>query len=321
MIIDVHNHYAPEKIAKAYGAIEGKPVIIKEDGIPKRMIHDRQYIVEKRLLAMEKAGVSVQLVSCTLGWNAPLEECQFINDQLSNLQKQYKGKLIGLANVPLGWRESDKYAIEELHRAIEKLDLKGVSMTAQPFGIPLDDKRFWTFYKEVESMKAGVFIHPSPIPAGFDALAKYDLHRVIGREFDLATAICRIIHGGVLDKFPNIKLMFAHFGGGISALLERIVPRVVPWQQTPLSHDFKHYLKKLYFDTAGFSGGMYAFRLAYEVIGPSQLLFGSDYPQDFLEGEEIRTYIHDIKNYLNAEDYEKIMFKNAMSVFGLSPDQ
>jgi aminocarboxymuconate-semialdehyde decarboxylase len=318
MIIDVHNHYVPEKIAKTYGVTEGKPVIIKEDGIPKRMIHDRQYIVEKRLLAMDAAGIIAQLVSCTLGWNAPLEECQFINDQLSHLQKQYDGKLIGLADVPLGWGKSDKHAIEELHRAIEQLGLRGVSMTAQPFDIPLDDKKFWTFYKEVESMEVGVFIHPSPIPGGFEALAKYDLHRVIGREFDLVTAICRIIHGGILDKFPNIKLVFAHFGGGISALLERIVPKVVPWQQVPLSHDFEQYLKKLYFDTAGFGGGMRAFRLAYEVLGPSQLIFGSDYPQDFLEGEEIKIYINDINHYLSTEDYEKIMFKNAMSVFGLS---
>lgn len=37
-IIDVHNHYVPEKIARASGVTEGKPVIVKEDGIPKRMI-------------------------------------------------------------------------------------------------------------------------------------------------------------------------------------------------------------------------------------------------------------------------------------------
>jgi len=37
MIIDVHNHYVPEKIARASGVMEGKPVIVKEDKIPKRI--------------------------------------------------------------------------------------------------------------------------------------------------------------------------------------------------------------------------------------------------------------------------------------------
>ncbi len=64
---------------------------------------------------------------------------------------------------------------------------------------------------------------------------------------------------------------------------------------------------------------MNAFRLAYEVLGPSQLLFGSDYPQDLVEGEEIRVYIDNIKKYLDGRDYERIMSKNAINIFGLTP--
>lgn len=318
MIIDVHNHYIPEEMARALGAEPGKSVTVMEGDIPKRKLHDLQFIVEKRLVAMEKAGISVQLVSCPLGWNAPLETCQLINDHLGNLQNRYKGRLIGLANVPLGGSHSDKEAIEELHRATGQLKLGGVSIPAQPFGIPMDDKRFWPFYKEVEGLQVGVFIHPSAIPNGFDALAKYDLHRIVGREFDLVTAICRIIFGGVIDQFPHLRLVFSHFGGGISALLERIEPRVSNWQ-VALSRDFVQYVKKLYFDTAGFTGGMNAFRLAYEVLGPTQLLFGTDYPQDFLGGEAIRIYIDRIKKYLEGKDHESIMSKTAINVFGLTP--
>jgi hypothetical protein len=36
-IVDIHNHYVPEKIARASGVMEGKPVIVKEDKIPKRI--------------------------------------------------------------------------------------------------------------------------------------------------------------------------------------------------------------------------------------------------------------------------------------------
>jgi len=46
------------------------------------------------------------------------------------------------------------------------------------------------------------------------------------------------------------------------------------------------------------------------------LLFGSDYLQEFLEGE-IKIYINKIKKYLTEKDYEKIMGQNAASIFGL----
>lgn len=317
MIVDVHNHYIPEKIARAYGAEPGKPVTVMEGGIPKRMVSDREFMVETRLLAMDRAGISIQLMSCPVGWNANPEECRFVNDCLFETQNLYRERLAGLASIPIGYDNNG--IITELHRAIDQLSLKGISICAQPGGMSLDDQRLWPIYKEIEKMKVGVFIHPSSIPPGFDALAHYDLHRVIGREFDLITAICRIIYGKVLDTFPNLKLVFAHFGGGFASLLERIDPKRKPWYKLrQLSADIEGYIKKLFLDTAGFSGGMRAFRIGFEVFGSANLLFGSDYPQDFIEGDQIKTYIDNLKTQLSQKDYQKIMSDNASEIFRLT---
>lgn len=322
MIIDAHNHYMPQENAIALGAVPGKQVTVMEGGIPKRTLHDRMFMPEKRLLDMDEAGISTQLISSGGGWNASLEACQPLNDHLSNLQKQHKGRFICMAAVPLGASNSDKPAIEELHRAVDKLGLRGVGITAQPFGIPLDDKRFWAFYKEAESMGVAIALHPSHQIKGFAALDKYDLQRSAGREIELIISICRVVNGGILDDFPKIKIVFSHFGGGISALLERIASTVeierVRWQQPCSSNDFRAYMKRLYFDTSGYVGGMVAFRLAYEVLGPSQLLFGTDYPQDFMKGEDMKTYIQNIKKFLKKDEYDRIMLKNTIDVFGLA---
>ncbi|MEI9477242.1 MAG: amidohydrolase family protein [Deltaproteobacteria bacterium] len=319
MIIDVHNHFIPERTARAYGAEPGKPVTVVEKGIPKFTIRDREFNVETRLSEMKKAGISIQLLSSPVGWDASIEECRALNDQLANLQRQYKGRLMGLAALPLGVSESDKDVFQELHRAIGRLELKGVSIPAQPSGLPMDDKRFYPFYKEVEEMGVTVFVHPSATPSGFDAIAKYNLHRIVGREYELSAVICRIIYGGVIEDFPGLKLVFSHFGGGISALVERIQPRYQPQVKTDPPHDFIHFAKHLYFDTAGFRGGMLAFRLACDVLGPSRMLFGTDYPQDLEEGEEMKNYIDALRSVLKDEDYETIMHKNAMKLCGLRP--
>jgi aminocarboxymuconate-semialdehyde decarboxylase len=319
MIIDVHNHFISEKTAKAHGVEQGKPVTVVEKGIPKFTIRDREFDVETRLSEMKKAGISVQLLSSPVGWDASLEECRAINDELNSLQREHKGRLLGLAALPLGVCESDRNVFEELHRAVGRLELKGVSIPAQPGGIPMDDKRFYPFYKEVEKMGIAVFVHPSATPNGFDAIAKYNLHRIVGREYELSAAICRIIYGGVIEAFPGLKLIFSHFGGGISALVERIQPRYPSRVNTTPPHDFIHFAQKLYFDTAGFRGGMLALRLACDVLGPTRLLFGTDYPQDLEEGVEMKKYIGTLRSLLKDDDYDNVMSKNAMALCGLRP--
>jgi aminocarboxymuconate-semialdehyde decarboxylase len=316
IIIDVHNHYLPEKIARAYGAEPGKPVTVMENGVPKRMVSDREYIIDERLRAMDKAGISIQLLSVPVGWNAPPDECRYVNDCLSDTQALYPQRLKGLASIPIGHAETE--VISEIHRAIGQLRLKGISISAQPGGLYLDDQRLWPIYKEIEKMKAGVFIHPSPLPPGFKALEGYDFLRVIGREFDLVTAVCRVIYGKVLDTFPDLKLVFSHFGGGLANLLERVDPKYKPWYKLrQLPRDFGEYLERLYFDTAGFAGGMRAFRAGFEVFGADHLLFGSDYPQDFIEGEQIKTYVDNVNSYLSSDDNRKIMGENAIRIFQL----
>jgi aminocarboxymuconate-semialdehyde decarboxylase len=317
MIIDVHNHFVPENIARAHGVEAGKPVTVVEKGIPKFTLRDREFLVETRLSEMEKAGISIQFLSSPLGWNGSLEDCRALNDQLANLQREHKGRLMGLAALPLWMGDSDKDAIDELHRAIGRLELKGVSIPAQPSGLPMDNKRFYPFYKEVEKMRVAVFVHPSATPSGFDALAKYNLHRIVGREYELSAAICRIIYGGVIEEFPALKLVFSHFGGGISALVERIQPRYPSRVKTDPPQDFIYFAKKLYYDTAGFRGGIIALRLACEVLGSSRMLFGTDYPQDLEEGGEMKKYIGTLRSLLKDEDYQRVMSKNATSLCGL----
>ena len=49
------------------------------------------------------------------------------------------------------------------------------------------------------------------MPIGYELLQDYDLPRVLGREVDLTVATTRLIAGGILDRFPELKLVIAHF--------------------------------------------------------------------------------------------------------------
>ena len=60
------------------------------------------------------------------------------------------------------------------------------------------------------------------VPTGCDHLTDYDLSRVSGRGVDLTVATTRLIAGGVLDRFPDLKIVMTHSGGGIAAVKDRL---------------------------------------------------------------------------------------------------
>ncbi|MFC1901627.1 amidohydrolase family protein [Chloroflexota bacterium] len=179
--------------------------------------------------------------------------------------------------------------------------MKGVAVVAQPEGRPLDSPELWPFYEKVAEFGVPICIHPSGAPKGFDALkAPYSLHGSIGREFDLALAATRIIIGGVLEDFPDLKIVMSHLGGGLFAIKERLGLR---WPASShVTKSFEHYFGKLYFNMAGFGRGGATLECALAAVSPSRLVFGTDYPQNYKgDGKGMKAYIEKIRG-LNLDE-------------------
>ena len=155
----------PEKIARAYGAEPGKAITVTEGGIPKRRIGDSHYLLEKRLSDMDEAGISLQLLSCPIGWQGSPEECRSLNDSLSEVQNRYPERFNGLASIPIGY--ADREIIAEIHRSLNQLKLKGFTICAQPGGMPMDDKKLWPIYKEIEASRRRSIYSSVPYSTGF----------------------------------------------------------------------------------------------------------------------------------------------------------
>jgi predicted TIM-barrel fold metal-dependent hydrolase len=225
---------------------------------------------------MDEAGVDISVLSCLLGWSAPLDECRMINDDLAAVQKQYPRRFVGLAQAPILEGEA---ALAELRRAIADLGLGGATITSQVNGISLDSSALYDFYELACELDVPVFVHPALVPTGYEHLKDYDLPRVLGREVDLTVATTRLIAGGIFDRFPDLKIVMAHFGGGIAAVKDRLVGK--GYRFGTLKRPFAEYYDLVYFDMAGFEGGTAALHCALQGIRPERLVFASDYPQDF----------------------------------------
>jgi hypothetical protein len=107
----------------------------------------------------------------------------------------------------------------------------------------------------------------------------------------------------------------SHLGGGIAALLGRVRnyqnrefwgtagdPRHGKNPPKP----FDYYLDKIYFDTGGFFGHINAVKSALLELKPTQLVFGTDYPQEIRSAEAMKGFVEGLKA-LGAEKAHPIL--------------
>jgi len=149
---------------------------------------------------------------------------------------------------------------------------------------------------------------------------QYKLDELVGRPFDTAMALARMILSGLFDRYPGLKIAVAHMGGGLLPVIGRLD---FGWRlgcygmpedaQIRCARRPSEYLALLHVDTMGFWAPHV--RETVEVFGVDRVMFGTDYgPVPIDPGEHI-----DIVNGLviSATDKEKILWRNAARFFSL----
>jgi predicted TIM-barrel fold metal-dependent hydrolase len=157
----------PGGLGKKRGLYSAKTTYLQEGGRRATTMHARLYDLELQLKDMSEAGIDVSVLSCLLGWNASLDECRLINDDLAKVQEKYLGKFVGLAQAPVLEGEE---ALQEIERAIRSLSLKGVTITSQIKGVSLDSPKLYGLYEKVCELDVPLFVHPALVPIGYELL-------------------------------------------------------------------------------------------------------------------------------------------------------
>jgi predicted TIM-barrel fold metal-dependent hydrolase len=295
MVVDFEHHYIPAELGRRFGLDPTNKEAVKTRDAT---VHARLFDLEAQIRDMDRVGMDVAVQTCILGWDTTLENCQLINQCSARAKKDYPGRFVGLAHVP---PLEGTAALKELERAIIELGLKGVTIPSQLNGLSLDAEEFTPFYNLANKLGVPIFVHPALAPKGYSLLQDYQLPVILTREFDLGVAVTRLIAGGIVERYPELQFVFAHFGGGLAGYKERIVRSSYRFKLPKL---FEEYFDQLYFDMAGFEGSAIALRCALEGIRPERMVFATDYPQNFNQSDPkqgksvdgVRDYIDEIRN-------------------------
>ena len=103
-------------------------------------------------------------------------------------------------------------ACAELERCARDLGFPGLEICSSVNGLDFDDPRFVPFFEAVVAHDVALVIHPNGFSQG-ERLADYYLINTVGMPLDSTLFVARMIFGGVLERFPTLRICVVHGGG------------------------------------------------------------------------------------------------------------
>lgn len=326
MIVDFHNHYYPEpylaELARGASSLSLVP-----DGPGRDLLHypgDYNVVVpghrdpEEKLRVMDEQGVDVHAFSLTTpGVHVEERErgialAQIVNDAFSEAAERHPGRFAPLAALPL---QDPGAAAREAERAVRELGHRGVLLFSHVNGASLDEEPFLPLWERLDDLGAPVFIHPTS-PHALARIEEYRLAAVVGFLFDTTVAVARLIYSGVLERFPNVRLVIGHLGGTLPYLVERMDRGFEAYEECRkhISRPPSSYLKEHWIDTVNFNPS--ALQAALGVMGAGHLVFGSDFPH---EVGDVAKALGSVRGMgLSDEEESAVLGGNAARLLGLS---
>ncbi|HEY6905182.1 MAG TPA: amidohydrolase family protein [Candidatus Acidoferrales bacterium] len=276
--------------------------------------------VAERLRRMDAMGVDMQVVSPSPNqyyyW-ADVDLAKQIvalqNEHIASLCAAHPDRLRGLGNVALQHAE---LSIEQLANCVNELGLRGVEVSSAVNGLELSDERFERFWAKAEELGCLVFIHPLGTSLG-ERVNRHYLGNIIGQPIETTIALSHLIFGGVLDRYPGLKICAAHGGGYLPSYVGRSDHGfAVRPEASKIQHKPSEYLKRIYFDSLVYTPE--GLRHLIEEVGVTQVMLGTDYPFD-MGAYEPEKLIAEVPG-LTERDRERILGGNAARLLGLEAD-
>jgi aminocarboxymuconate-semialdehyde decarboxylase len=240
-----------------------------------------------------------------------LETSRFFNDHIAQTVSDHPDSFIGLGTVPL---QDVDLAIKEMERCVQELKMPGLEIGTNINGKNLSEPEFFPFYQQAEELGCALFIHPWEM-MGEGEMEKYWLPWLVGMPAETTRAICSLIFGGVFQKFPKLRIAFAHGGGSFPYTIGRIEhgfhvrPDLV---QIDNAINPRDYLGNFWVDSLVHDAT--AFNYLMDKVGEDRICLGSDYP--FPLGEHHPGELIESLKLAN-EIEEKLLYKNALDWLGL----
>jgi aminocarboxymuconate-semialdehyde decarboxylase len=299
--IDGHRHIVVKEAAAAAGKLNpAKSSNIYPSGVNERSEQTNRHKggewnrkmadMDENLADLKAAGMDIGVLQPTqtmfFYWTEPAaaaELARMVNEFTAQEVRKRPAQWVGLATLPL---QDTELAVRELSHAVKNLGLRGVVMGSNVNGRGFDEENFLPFFAKVEELGVPIFIHPNN-PAGIERIRNYYLANFLGLPLESTITAAHLVFGGILDRFPNLKICLSHAGGVLPFLVGRLEHGQAerPEARENCRHPFSYYLKNFYCDTITFRPD--TLRFVLELMPPGHVFLGTDYPYDMADTDPV----------------------------------
>jgi predicted TIM-barrel fold metal-dependent hydrolase len=293
--------------------------------------------VSIRLRDMDAEGIDHTVIYTSVGLFFGGDEepmligalCRAYNNWIADVCKQAPTRLSATAIVPLMDIEA---SVVEARRAVETLGLKGVMIRPNPYkGRMLHDPAYAPFWAEIERLGVPIGIHEGAtgnIPfvgvercktnVGVDnpGWLAFALSHILCHPHEQQVASMQLISGGVLEKFPKLKVGFMESGcGWLPYWLHRLdehheaLPHFMPELKMSPSDYFR---RQCWIATEGDEADMQS---VLKYAGEDRVVWASDYPHFDCKLPGLLGWCK--RSELSPQALDKILSKNAQALYSL----
>jgi predicted TIM-barrel fold metal-dependent hydrolase len=244
-------------------------------------------------------------------------------DWVADYTMQFPQRLFFAA--PLTLHDID-WAVREAARAAKK-GARAIVVRPNPCeGRAWDDPAYDAFYAAVQDLGLPLVFHETtgdPNTAaveryGIRNTARYAFNHVVSHSFEQMFAALSVLCGGVLEKFPRLKVVYAEAGcGWVPYWLGRLdghFEHRVMGKQMPIRMPPSDYFRRQCFVTC--EPDDETARFAIETVGAERLLFSTDYPHFDSAGGAVKRFSQIAG--IGEADRKKILWDNAAGLFGIA---
>lgn len=327
--IDAYSHISPPKYTEALR--KAYPAFYRQILGNTPPLFD----LDERFRIMDMYEPIVQVL--TVGPVPPLEAfanpeksvdlAKMANDEMAELILKYRDRFVAaIALLPMNNIEA---ALKETDRAINELGFRGVYIHSNINGKPLDSPEFLPLFEKMAKYNLPIYIHPwrgdDFADYKTEKTSKYMIASIFGWPYETTAAMTRLVFSGILEKYPNLKVITHHCGGMVPYYEQRILQHY--GQQNRAYHKQAVYLHgltktpveyyKMFYNDTAIHGNTPALMLAYHFWGADHLVFGADMPLgDYYFGfRSYRQTINAIEAMAITDDEKKKIFvDNALSL-------
>jgi aminocarboxymuconate-semialdehyde decarboxylase len=306
LIIDGFTHILPKLFAEEFSLSHPTDELREVTGLT--YLSD----IENRIRVMDKYKIDKQVLTLarpSIWMNTPsdiaLKMTRIGNDAVAKAAKQFRDRFIGVGTLPID-------------RCVDELGMAGIQIFSNIEGRNLDDLEFRPFFAKANSTRTPIWIHPQ-LQEGWSQ--EFLLDKIFGWPFDTTLAMARLVFSGIMESYPNLRMITHHMGGMIPHFSSRIKGIYDTRENAPranfanLSKDPLEYFKKFYGDTV-LNGSAHAFECGCKFFSSEHIIFATDYPYGPEKGDLwVKETLHQISvSHLSQTEKDQILGGNLLRV-------